>query len=113
MNLLQKLTELMENHGDNVASLSRKSGVPYTTIDGLYKKGYGNAKLPTIKAICDVYGVSLDYMIKDEIEDPRFGLEPLSLDDTERQLLAAWRGADESARGIALEILKNHQNKRM
>lgn len=111
MNLLQKLTELMENHGDNVASLSRKSGVPYTTIDGLYKKGYAGARIQTIEALARSYGVSLDYMIKDEIEDPRFGLEPLSLEDTERQLLAAWRGADDSARGIALEILKNHQVK--
>lgn len=74
MNLLQKLTELMNKNGDTVASLSRKSGLPYTTIDGLFKKGFAGARISTIQAIAKTYHVSADYLIRDEIEDPTFGL---------------------------------------
>ena len=74
MNLLQKLTELMRENGDTVASLSRKSGIPYTTIDGLFKKGFSGARISTIQAISKTYGVSLDYLIRDEITDKEYGL---------------------------------------
>lgn len=79
MNLLQKLTELMNKNGDTVASLSRKSGLPYTTIDGLFKKGFAGARISTIQAIAKTYHVSADYLIRDEIEDPSFGLVDTSL----------------------------------
>ena len=79
MNLLQKLTELMNKHGDTVASLSRKSGLPYTTIDGLFKKGFAGARISTIQAIAKTYHVSADYLIRDEIEDPTFGLVDASV----------------------------------
>lgn len=89
MTLLQKLTELMESHGDTVASLSRKSGVPYTTIDGLFKKGFTGAKISTIQAIARAYGVSLDYMIRDEIDDPMYGLGNAGLTGMEHDILEA------------------------
>ena len=38
MTFLEKLDALKARTGDNNASLARNSGVPYTTIDGLYKK---------------------------------------------------------------------------
>lgn len=111
MNLLQKLTELMEKNGDTVASLSRKSGVPYTTIDGLFKKGFAGARISTIQAIGRTYHVSTDYLIRDEIDDPQFGLMADKLQPIERRLLSAWRNAEPGAQEIALETLENHPAK--
>ena len=108
MTLLQKLTDLMKKNGDTVASLSRKSGLPYTTIDGLFKKGFVGARISTIEAISKTYNVSLDYMCRDEIEDPHYGIEEPASSEDEMRLLHAWRQAEKSARGIALEILENH-----
>ncbi len=111
MNLLQKLTDLMQKNGDTVASLSRKSGIPYTTIDGLFKKGFAGTRISTIQAIGRTYGVSMDYLILDEIEDPQYGLVSTQLLPSERRLLSAWRNAEASAREIALETLENHPAK--
>ena len=39
MGLTEKLDLLMKEKNINKATLARESGVPYTTIDGFYKKG--------------------------------------------------------------------------
>ena len=65
MTLTEKLDALKKTTGDTNASLARKSGLPYTTIDGLYKKGYENIKLSTLMALCNYFNVSLDYLAKD------------------------------------------------
>lgn len=112
MTLLDKLAGLMEEHRDTVASLSRKTGLPYTTIDGLFKKGFAGARIGTVQAIAKAYGVSLDYMIRDEITDPHFWqVDPAAAPD-ECRLLAAWRGADDVVKALALEMLINHQKHR-
>ena len=66
MSFLEKLDLLMESEGINKSKLSQISGVPYTTIDAFYKKGYENAKISTIRKIAKAFGCSLDYLIEDE-----------------------------------------------
>ena len=112
MTLLQKLTDLMGKNGDTVASLSRKTGLPYTTIDGLFKKGFAGARITTIQAISRAYNVSLDYMIRDEITDPNYGLDAPASTPEETRLLRAWRGAEAGVRVLALEMLENHQTEK-
>lgn len=67
MGLTEKLDLLMKERNINKAELSRASGVPYTTIDGFYKKGSDNAKLSTLKKLCCYFGCSLDYLADDSI----------------------------------------------
>lgn len=63
---LKKLDYLMSQKGINRSVLARESGIPYTTIDGLYKKGYDNIKLSTLNKLCDYFGVTLDYLVSDD-----------------------------------------------
>lgn len=70
MNFLEKLDYLMEKRSINKSKLSKMSGVPYTTIDGFYKKGYENTKLSTIRKISEALNVSLDYLF-DESSDEK------------------------------------------
>ena len=70
MNFLERLDKLKAARGDNNATLSKKSGIPYSTIDGLYKKGYENMKLSTLEALCEYFGVTLDYLAKGVSEKP-------------------------------------------
>lgn len=65
MNFLEKLDFLMSEKRLNKSKLSQISGVPYTTIDGFYKKGYDNAKISTIKKIASALNVTLDYLVDD------------------------------------------------
>lgn len=73
MNFLEKLDYLMDLRGINKSVLSKESGVPYTTIDGFYKKGYEKAKLPTVQRLAKYFNVTLDYLIRDEITDINYG----------------------------------------
>lgn len=73
MTFLEKLDYMMSVEQINKRGLSALSGVPYTTIDGLYKKGFENTKMQTIKKLAAALGVSLDYLMVDSIEDPEYG----------------------------------------
>ena len=69
MGLTEKLDMLMKDRNINKAELSRASGVPYTTIDGFYKKGSDNAKLSTLKKLCNYFGCTLDYLADDSVAE--------------------------------------------
>lgn len=72
MNFLEKLDYMMEKMSINKSKLSQISGVPYTTIDGFYKKGYENTKISTVRKIASALNVSLDYLVDDNISDERY-----------------------------------------
>ena len=67
MGLTDKLDLLMKERNINKADLARESGVPYTTIDGFYKKGSENAKLSTLKKLCAYFNCTLDYLADDSV----------------------------------------------
>ena len=51
MNFIEKLESLMKKEGLNNNTLAKKSGVPYTTIDALFKKGYEGVRMSTVKKL--------------------------------------------------------------
>ena len=63
MSLTEKLDTIMSEKKINKSELANGSGVPYTTIVGLYKKGYENVKLSTLKKLSDFLGCSIDYLV--------------------------------------------------
>lgn len=68
MTFTEKLDKLMQERHINKSTLAKESGVPYTTIDGLYKKGSDNIKLSTLRKLSSYFNCSLDYLVDDEIE---------------------------------------------
>lgn len=95
MDFLEKLNFLMESKKINKNILSKESGIPYTTIDGFYKKGYQNAKLTTIKKLCDYFDVTLDYLMRDDVTDTNYGKpENFSISKEEMHLLQKYRLLD-------------------
>ena len=61
MDFLEKLNELMEKNHLNKSTLSKACNIPYTTIDGWYKKGYEGLKLTTLRKLAEFFGTTLDY----------------------------------------------------
>lgn len=61
MDFLEKLNYLMEKNHLNKSTLSKACNIPYTTIDGWYKKGYEGLKLTTLRKLAEYFGTSLDY----------------------------------------------------
>ena len=78
MNMLQTLDRLMSEKSLNRSRLAQQSGVPYTTIDGLYKKGFENVKFSTLLKLAKALGVSLDELVGD---DAPLGKQKLDHDD--------------------------------
>lgn len=79
MGFLDKLDKLMKEKNINKSQLAKESGVPYTTIDGFYKKGTENIKLSTLKKLVTYFGCSLDYLADDDVPDD---MDPMSKMET-------------------------------
>lgn len=84
MDFLEKLNQLMLEKGLNKSTLSRECGIPYTTIDGWYKKGYQELRLSTLKRLATFFNTSLDYWANDN----EFNL---TLSDHEKKLILMYR----------------------
>ena len=88
----------MGERGLNRKTLSEACGVPYTTIIGFYSKGYEGTRMSTVKSLAHFFGVSTDYLIRDEITDPNYGLaapQPATLAADEQQLVDDYRSLNE------------------
>ena len=101
MTFLDKLDWLLEEHGLNKNTFAKKAGIPYTTIDGFYKKGYENAKVSTLKKIAQYFNVTLDFLIFDEET-----ISPENMyNGEEKSLVRSWRQADEKTRRkVAIDL---------
>ncbi len=71
MDFLEKLNYLMEKNHLNKSTLSKACNIPYTTIDGWYKKGYKGLKLTTLRKLAEYFGTSLDYWVSENNESPQ------------------------------------------
>lgn len=69
MTFTEKLDRMMLEKHINKATLSKESGIPYTTIDGFYKKGSDNIKLSTLRKLADYFHCSLDYLVDDDTDE--------------------------------------------
>lgn len=65
MNFLQKIDFMLNVEGLSKLQFSKKSFIPYSTIDGWYKKGYGNMKLSTLKQTSKFFNVPIDVLCDD------------------------------------------------
>lgn len=53
-------------------SFAKVAGIPPSTINSLYDKGYSGIKLDTVKKIADFFGVSIDYLMDDSQDKPHY-----------------------------------------
>ncbi len=106
MTFLDKLDYLMSTKKLNKHTLSEQSGIPYTTIDGWYKKGYEGAKISTIIKLSDFFGVELDFFVRNSINpnDNKEDAHLLSVEESE--LLLAFRSLNCDGRAMLLETAR-------
>ena len=102
MEMIDRIVELMQSHKDSKATLARNAGLPYTTVDGLFKRGCENAYISTAKKISEYYGVTLDYLI--------LGNEGLSNDAA--LVAAKYDKLDQHGRGL-IDWVVDHEIRRV
>ena len=90
MDFLQKLNHLMKVNNLNKSTLSKACDIPYTTIDGWYKKGYEGLKLTTLRKLSAFFGTTLDYWAT-EAEHQTMAKLPLNLTEKEEVVILAYR----------------------
>ena len=107
MTFTEKLDSLMERYGLNKRSLSLKSGIPYTTIDGWYKKGCDNLKLSTLKKLNAFFNTSLDFWVIDSITDPNYGRSfGFKISNSEMPLVENFRLLDSTDQARIMERIE-------
>lgn len=63
MNRGERLKNIIEEKGYSVMSLSRESGVPYTTIRSMIERNLTNASIDNVIKICRVLGIDVESLI--------------------------------------------------
>lgn len=95
MTFLEKLDRLLEQRHLNRRSLSQKAGIPYTTIDNWYKRGYEGLKLSTVGKLADFFGTTTDYFLREELTDPEYSkTQGFQVDFEEMGKLQKYRALD-------------------
>lgn len=64
-----KIKDIIIDKYSSIAEFSRKSKIPYTTIDSMLKRGIKNANVLNVIKLCDALEISVD-KIKDGIIEP-------------------------------------------
>ena len=106
MNFLEKLDFLMERFNLTKTTLSQRSGIPYTTIDAWYKKGYEGLKLTTLRKLSSYFNTTLDYWILDEITDPNYGKSSgFKVEYTEMEYIKKYRFLDHHGKDMVDTVL--------
>ena len=95
MVFIEKLDLLLKMKNINKHELSKESGIPYTTIDGFYKKGAENIKLSTLKKICNYFNVTLDFF-----DDNNTNNEINKLEPTETKIITEYNKQPELQKAI-------------
>lgn len=100
MTFLDKLNFLMKEHNLNKSTLSKSCGIPYTTIDGWYKKGFDDLRLSTLKKLSSYFNTSLDFWVIDDDE-----ISKLSDDELDNQIIKVFNRLSEEKQKQALDYL--------
>jgi transcriptional regulator with XRE-family HTH domain len=92
MNMIEKIQEIMDERGLTKADVSKGADIPYTTFDGLFKKGFENVRFPTLRKLAVYFDVSMEFLINDDETDKDFGKTiAIDLTNEEQHLIVLWR----------------------
>ena len=106
MDFLEKVTYLMKRDKLNKHTLSQQSGIPYTTIDGWFKKGYESAKVSTLIKLADFFDVELDYLVRPSISDSNYGKTRDLLSSNEGKLIVFYRSMNQGGQELMLNTVR-------
>lgn len=108
------LKEYMLKNGYTKADISRMSNIPYTTIDGLFKKGDENTKLSTLKKLAELIGCTIDDMAyNDGSEKSNTEAPSVPLTQQEETHIKKYRQLSDVRRYVVDEVLDAQYQKQL
>lgn len=103
MSLTQKIDSYLFSNNLKRSDLARVSNIPYTTIDGLYKKGAHNIKLSTLKKLAQTMNCTIDYLVSDDLSENAD--HAMNVSSKEMSMLKKFRILDERGKKTAEKII--------
>lgn len=97
VDILARITEYREERGWTEYQLAERSGLPQSTISSWYRKNM----VPTIvslEKICKAFGITLSQLFAE-------GNSPVSLTDSQRQLLKRWSRLTEEQQAVVFAVI--------
>lgn len=88
MTVIERINKYMTENNCKKIDVSRMADIPYTTIDGLYKKGTDNIKLSTLNKLKNLIGCTLDELV---YNDSSIDQNTSKLSQNETSLLSDYR----------------------
>ena len=100
-----ELKELILSQYKSIREFSNIIGIPYTTLDGILKRGIDKAGISNIIKICSHFKISTDKLAQGKIVpiDSVFTTTSLSL--KEKALITKYRALDENGRELVESVL--------
>lgn len=103
MSLTKKINAYLSSNNLKRSDLARVSNIPYTTIDGLYKKGASNIKLSTLKKLAQTMNCTIDYLVSEELPDQAD--HAMNVSSKEMSMLKKYRILDDRGKKMAERII--------
>lgn len=105
MNLTDKLSKLISDKNLNRKKFSDLSGIPYSTIDNWYKRGYDNMSISTLRIVCTFFGVTMDSMAYDDHDIEYTADHDMDFTPADAELVRKYNGLDASGRQMVNVVL--------
>lgn len=99
MDVLNRIKELMNERSWTMYKLSKRSGVPQSTLTNIFKRT-NLPTIPVLEEICKGFGISLSMFFS---ESGDF----VCLEEDEKEFLEHWNTLDEEQKRILILLIKN------
>ena len=67
MSIEEKLKEYILAHYKSIREFTKRANMPYTTVDGILKRGVANSSIGNVLKICNVLQISADELANNRI----------------------------------------------
>ncbi len=98
MDVINRITKLLEDRNWSQYKLSIESGLSISTIANIYRRNTVPS-LPTLEAICQGFGITLSQFFSEE-------MELVQLTDEQKDLFNRWVSLTDNQKRLVYELIK-------
>ena len=67
MSIEEKLREYILTYYKSIREFTQKANIPYSTMDGILKRGIANSSIGNVLKVCQALGISADELARNKI----------------------------------------------